>query len=280
MLYSNDPDVTIDSLRLSYQCPTIEDLQKAKANKRTGEIPEGVGNRWTPIHHATLIEQILGAADGLGLSPAALRFELSKDTHDLFGVIEFDGVPGFSDDPILGGRPLLGFRHSNLQRFRLIGVTGESMFICSNGLISGIFVFGMKQSKGNVERGMGIEEGMQTWLRQTRLHRDLMDKLNGAGINDRQADHLLVQAAREDIVPPSQILKVDAAYRAYTQPENPHHEGFHARTAGNLVQAVSEVAKLWRRQRVETALSRFPYMAAAELGIEVVDAREAVLDAA
>jgi len=37
-------------------------------------------------------------------------------------------VEGFSDDPITGGRPLLGFRHSNLQRFKLLGVTGQGLF--------------------------------------------------------------------------------------------------------------------------------------------------------
>ena len=258
MLYSSDPSVTVASLRKNYTVPTRNQLQQARGGGDT------VGARWAPIHHADLIEQIHSAAQGRGLQVVNESFQLSDDGHDIFGHMQFE-TPSFFSRRDMG--PVLGFRSSNMQRFGLLGVTGSRVFVCSNGVIAGDFVFGCKHTTGNVTRlDAGIKEGMGHWEAQARKIAALVDHLQGIELSEADADHLIMAAVRSGVYSAAQTGKVDQTYRAFAQTDNRYNEAFGPRNAWSLYNAVTEVAKgghdgassSWSPARQEKAMKMFP----------------------
>lgn len=266
MLYTHDkPTITLPELRKTYKVPTKSDLRAKLGTRAT----KGTGSKWTPVHHADLIEDIHTSVAKRGMGIREERFALSEDTHSIFGYMQFEGFNFGRTDMA----PVLGFRSDNLQRFRLIGVTGARVFVCSNGAIVGDFVFGFKHTSGNVEEiEIGIDDGMGKWERQAGQMKRFVEFLEGTRLDQRDADHLLLSAARERIIAPNQLGKIDETYRAYEDAAHPHHKAFAERNVWSLYNAVTEVAKGWRSPLVgERGLKGFPRIAANVFGFEGLD---------
>jgi hypothetical protein len=248
---------TLKEIESTYRVPTLEELRA----KRKGE---GTGNRWKPMHHGELIRDIHSAAKDRGLTVAKESFALSEDTHSIYGFMQFDGVDNFGRKDMA---PVLGFRHDNLQRFRLLGVSGSRVFVCDNGAIVGDFVFGFKTTSGNVD-GMDVKigEGLDTWERQIAQMAAFVQFLESAELSDDHADHLLMLGARGNCFAWNQLGKIDAEYR------EPRHEEFRPRNAWSLYNAATEIAKDWSVRNVERGLKGFPRVLASELGFKGLDA--------
>lgn len=270
MLYTHGkPGVTLAELRKDYEVPTLAQLREVRK--------EAAGSRWKPIHHADLIEEIHGALDRAGYGVQEEHFALSEDRHDIFGSMQIEGIK-------IGDRldmaPMLGFRSSNVQRFGLLGVSGSRVFICSNGVIVGDFVFGMHHTSGNVKNvEVKIDEGIGNWREQIGDMHRLVEFLESTTLDRRDADHLLIEAGRRGVVAWNQLGKIETTYRAYESPDHPHHTAFGARNAWGLYNAVTEVAKGWSSPRIgERGLKGFPRVVAEECGFTLaasVDTDEA-----
>jgi len=238
---------TLDSIRETYTVPTVEDLREARKS-------ETAGNRWKPLHHADLIDEIHRAAGDRGLSVARESFALSEDTHDVYGFMQFEGF----DLGVPGQAPVLGFRSSNLQRFGLLGVSGSRVFICDNGMIVGDFVFGMKHTSGRVgDLDQSIDEGMEKWEEQTANLRRVVESMQSMDIDRRDADHLLLQGVRDKAFSNRQVGRIDRVFTAYQEEEHPHHEAFAERTGWSLYNALTEVAKGFSPRASENVIKRF-----------------------
>lgn len=249
MLYTHGkPTVTLDELRTHYTVPTLDELQAVRK--------DATGTRWRPIHHADLVDEIIRGMEARGFGDVETTLALSEDRHDIFGTIQPRGLDIGRADMA----PVLGFRSSNLQRFRLIGVTGARVFICSNGVIVGDFVFGCKHTSGNVDTlDVSIDDGLGLWHRQTAQLRAFADFAEGLQLHAADSDHLLMEAGRRGVLAWNQLGKVQETYHAYQEPAHPHHAAFAERNAWSLYNAVTEVGKGWRSPRVgERGLKGFP----------------------
>lgn len=257
MLYvhTGAEQATLKEIR-KYKTPTVGELR----SKRKGD---GVGNTWAPIHHAALIDEIHSAVARRGMGVAKESFALSEDKHDIYGFMQFEGFDLGRTDMA----PVLGFRHSNLQRFRLLGVSGARVFVCDNGAIVGDFVFGFKSTRGNVgDMDVKIDDGLNTWERQAHGMRAFVEFLEKAKLSQGDADHMLMLGARSNCFSWNQLGKIDEEFR------NPRHAVFAPRTAWSLYNAVTEIGKAWSVRNVERGLKGFPRVLATELGYKGLEA--------
>lgn len=249
MLYPSKFPATTESLA-TYCVPTLEELRE-HVTTEAGHIPSGAGARWAPIHHLDLIESILSQARRIGLEPTQQTYGTSEDLHSLYGSIDF--APSRSSGlPDIGGLGRsIGFRSDNLQRFKLLGVSGARVFVCSNGVINGDFVFGHKHTN-RVELATTIQEGLEKWRGQQLELGAMVAGLRARELSDDQAKVALVNGCRREVFAWSQAGKVDAEWR------EPRHEEFRPRNAWSLYNAVTEVAKAWSPRNVEKGLRDFP----------------------
>lgn len=256
---------------LNYTCPTVADIKDIYKNSPKRQA--NAGTQWQPVHHADLVDLINSACVRRDLKITDEAFQLSDDRHDLFGFMRFDpkSAPSLPTG-IPGGVliPELGFRHSNMQRFALLGVCALRVYICANGVISGDFLFGYKSTRGNVDRlSVGIAEGMETWARQAGDTTRLIEFLANESITQDRADQLIMEGMRRNVYSSSQVGKIDQVYRAYEQDEHPHNQAFGPRTLWSLYNAVSEVGKTWSVRNIEKGLKGFPRVCADAYGFDL-----------
>lgn len=256
MLYSAQTDKP-DTLN-RYVVPTKEELRE----KISGD---GVGNRWEPIHHRRLRDEIVNRLDQFGFGIVKEGYDFSKDGHDIFGSIDVDISRvaaeryGLETDGTFGF--CLGFRSSNMQRFKLLGVSGQRVFVCANGMISGDFVFGHKHTTGKVGAlHIGIEEGVGKWTDQQRTALQQIEQLRTIDLSREMADHVLMSCIRDGAIAPSQLNKIDHEYTT------PQYEDFAPRNAWSLYNAATQVAKDWRPRIVEKGLREMPRIIVESVG--------------
>lgn len=246
MLYTHGEKTITRTELANFPVPTIEQLRSKKG--------EDAGNRWAPqpfIEVANAIEQV---ATARGLKIKGEHYNVSKDGFDVFGCVEFEGlVEGRGD---MG--PVLGWRMSNMQRFKLLGVSGARVFVCNNGAIVGDFCFGHKLTNG-MEREVTIDNGMRKWQDQQRhlqVVYNTMEQIELA--SQEQVDHLLMESVRRDIFSPSQLGKIDAEFRS----DRSKTQFGERPTVRRLYEATTEVAKTWGSPRVvERGMRGFPDLA-------------------
>lgn len=233
--------VTLDELRDTYRVPTVEELREM----RGATADSGMGNRWKPIHHAELIEEIKGAVVRRGMRVTESQFQIDQETgHDMFGWLrvnrEFE-IPGVRI------QHEIGFKSSNRQKFALLGVVAANVFVCSNGMITGEFVFGQKHTN-KAEYAIGIDQGVETWCgKQDALERRVQS-WHRMDIDEARYNRMLVECVRQDVFPGSQLMSVDDEWRI------PRHAEFTPRNAFSFYNCVNESAKRWPISRQEKAL--------------------------
>lgn len=249
MLYPSKFPATTESLA-TYRVPTVEELRE-HVTTAAGVMPSGAGARWAPIHHLDLIESIKSEARRIGLEPTVETYGTSEDLHSLYGSIDFAPSRSCGLPDILGLGRSIGFRSDNLQRFKLLGVSGARVFVCSNGVINGEFVFGHKHTN-RVELATTIQEGLGRWREQQQVLGEMVTGLRAREITDQEAMLALVRGARAGVFAWSQAGKVDQEWR------EPRYEEFAPRNAWSLYNAVTEVAKSWSPRNVEKGLRDFP----------------------
>ncbi len=247
MLYTHGEKTITDREALrEFPVPTLDQLREKRG-------PEA-GTRWQPQQFHDVADTIAKVAEGAGLRIASEHYNVSKDRFDVFGCVQFEGtVQGRKDMA-----PVLGWRMSNMQRFKLLGVSGSRVFVCNNGAIVGDFCFGHKMTNG-MEREETIEEGLHKWkLQQARLAAvyDLMERVELP--QQAQVDNVLMEGVRRNVIAPSQLRKIDTEFNGDRSKEQ-----FGERpTVRRLYEAVTEVGKTWSSPRVvEKGLRGFPDMA-------------------
>ena len=99
--------------------------------------------RFQPVRHDELANTIVNQVQELGIGIKKEAWGTSEDHASLFGEIILDGV---MDNPVMDFS--IGIRQNNNQRFAITLVSGGSVFVCSNLVISGEIVMNKKHTSG------------------------------------------------------------------------------------------------------------------------------------
>ncbi len=204
--------------------------------------PEGRG-RWRPRPHFQVVEELIRSAWERNLTPTTETYGVRHDTltldgrellipdANLYGVLTFE-----ADLPGMAGA--IAFRHSNAQKFAVEFVSGASVFCCDNGVISGVEC---TRCKAKHTTGLTLrqltDQAVDLYLASLDGTRQFARRLERTLLRDDQANHLVVEAAREGAISSSKILTVLDEYH------EPKHEEFKSRTAWSLYNAHTEVMK-------------------------------------
>lgn len=242
ILYNHDPSITVESLRATYRVPTADELRDAKEQSRRAtsrSLPDNLGSRWQPVHHADWIDAVHGVAGELGLVVADQKFALSADRHDLFALFEMESDQ--IDRAVDHVYKVFALRTSNMQRRKSEGRTGGRVHICSNGIMTGEFLLGHKQTK-NLDPVELVRDGFGKWVdQQTQLDRAV------AVMKDRtlSASDVFELLGRAMIGYDDHkgFISAATARRIVDEYEQPRHECFRDRNAWSLYNAATEVMK-------------------------------------
>jgi hypothetical protein len=221
-----------ESLR-SVPVPTVADLE----GKTGGWVPT---ERWKPIAHGAFVDQVVESAEMRGFDVESERWQTSADGFRLYGSIDFtkssEGRHPQIDLPD-GVGLALGIIHANDGSRAATIAVGARVFVCSNGMITGEFVFSRKHTSG-LDLGETVEGAIDRFATGAREIPKTIEDLRSIPLDStRTTDHLLVSMGRRGVLPWSQIGKVEKEWR------EPRHPEFEPRNAWSFYNATTEVAK-------------------------------------
>ena len=160
------------------------------------ERPSFVKSRWSGIAHYDLIKTLEERMDA-----ANWKFEDRKISVDKTGFDMVWGwnvhVPGIDEmeDQVLA----IGFQHSNrcLRSLRLI--VGSTVFVCTNGFVSGQIVLAKKHTI-NLSLSEEIDAGLVRYVSYAKELKTRSDAMKETEIDEKSADHILMEAGRNKLI--------------------------------------------------------------------------------
>lgn len=211
-----------------------------KADLASVPVPDETDS-YVPVPYARFVEEVELHVPRFGLAITEERFALAKDGRQLFGVLITNGH-GHADYALA-----IGLR-SSYDRSLAVGlVAGTRVFCCDNLAFSGEVGMHRKHT-ANVFRD--LPDLIYRMLARVGAMQERQDAEIAAWkareLVPEAADHLVVEAIRQNALPASHLPRVIAAW------EHPQHDEFHPRTAWSLFNAFSEVAKA-RSPRAQVA---------------------------
>jgi hypothetical protein len=190
---------------------------------------------WQPIPHARLLGLTIDTLQQSGMEIVNQAHALARGGDRYFGLLE-----------IRGGRPVddygmvVGLRNSHDQRFPAGLVFGHAVFVCDNLAFFGEVVIARKHTQ-HIQRDLpqllNRAVGELDSLRYQQDERIAAYKRTT--LERRDAHHLLIEAMRSDVLPPTRL---PVAVKEF---DRPSHEEFwqDGPTAWRLFNAVTEAIK-------------------------------------
>ena len=197
------------------------------------ERPENAGGVWQGIQHGDLIETVLDEVFMRGWCVTDQRYALGKNPSELAAAFELQ-IPG--TDPPPGQSFSLGLLTSNAMKRRLKMVVGSNVFVCNNGMATGEIVM-LKRHTKHLDLPGEVERSLDEYAIKAREIPLLVERLRERELSPFEAEHILIQAGREGLMPWSRIGQVDEEWR---HPRFAEH-GFG--TSWALLQAFTWVVK-------------------------------------
>lgn len=172
-------------------------------------IPQKLGPRHHPLHHADLLQAVKDEARSRNLEIAEEQYAITAEGRKLFALLTFmnTGLDGMGWS--------LGIRNSIDQDIAARGVGGSKVFICDNMSLSGDeFLFAHKNTRGLVGRIKEIVSGaFERYLRRMLVFDKRVLELQAAVISDNAARVAIYKAFVEHKVAALRLLPaVDEAY--------------------------------------------------------------------
>jgi len=265
MLYMDPKTVSVTKKDLrSYRCPTLDELGEMRriTNSRhgqSGKIPAGLGKKWKPIAHPALLTLVEDELTDAGFDIVDAQFQIDRETgHDVYALWTLDAKVDMSGTALaeLDIKRQFGMKHSNRQRFSLLGLEGATVGLCANGIATGNSVFDRKHTNNlDIEEVVGIGSG--DWAGPVMDGLDRLPRLIGAMAEhdfgegheaDKMVSWTLCEAARRNYMSWSQTGK------CWSEWVEPRYDAFEPRTAWSLYNSVNQVAKSWSVTNVEKGL--------------------------
>lgn len=195
-------------------------------------VPEETAS-YRAVPYPRLIEEVKLHIPRFGLAVTEEQYALARNGNQLFGVLTCrNGVPNHQY------ALAIGIRSSYDRSLAVELVAGSKVFVCDNLAFNGEAGISRKHTV-NVFRD--LPDLIYQMLNRVEVmkHRqeEEFDLLQRMQLDDRDANHLMVQAIRSNAIPASKLPRVIEEY------EHPRHEEFAPRTAWSLFNAFTEVQK-------------------------------------
>ena len=190
---------------------------------------------WTPIPHIRLLEQVESALAGGDLAVVNAAHALSRDNSRYFGLLEVQ-----ADTPDADYAIVLGLRNSHDKTFPAGLALGSGVFVCDNLSFSAEVVISRRHTRFIARDLPGLVQDAVGHLGDLRISQDRrIDAYRNTTLPDPRAHHLLVEAVRARLLPPSRL---PVAIRQWHEPD---HQAFldAGRTAWRLLNACTEAVK-------------------------------------
>lgn len=187
---------------------------------RLADLPTPSPTRtWQPLSH---LEAYTRTVDELARQGFVIRQErsvLTDQDRDLF--MRFDLTTTIRD----GIHLQAGMRNSHAKRFAFGFVGGQRVEVCSNLCFWGDLKLTRKHTSGilfDLERL--IETGVSRLRHHALIQGKAIDWMRETRVGDKAASDIMIQAARQKIVPWSQLKYVSDLWEDEATPEDPVNE--------------------------------------------------------
>lgn len=212
--------------------------------------PSRAGSVWRGVPHHDLVEAVLEECRMRKWKVNEMKFALSEDKADLAGAIALT-IPSIKAPE--GMDLSLGVLTSNALRRRMRIVVGAEVRVCHNGMCTGEVVMCRKHTS-RLDLYREVEEGLNLYLERAKTIPDTVKVLREKELPQPTADHFLLEAGRQSLLPWSRIGQVDKQYRHPRFAE--HGKG----TAWALLNAFTWVVKQSNPLRQMDQINQFRQM--------------------
>lgn len=173
------------------------------------ERPERAGRYWQGVSHKDLVLGLYDEISYRGWMVTEERYALSKSGSELAGALTLDST----DIDLPDGQTLsLGFLNSNAMKRSLRIVVGTNVVCCNNGMCTGEIVMARKHTKG-MNLFDELAGAMNRYVTCAKNVKTTVAGLREAELSSKDAEHILMDAGRQKMMPWSRIGEVDAEYR-------------------------------------------------------------------
>lgn len=192
--------------------------------------PEALGPRHFPYPFHAFVDDVMGAMENYGLTVRDTRFAVSEDHGRFFGLMALQ-------DTNSDWQPLVGLRGAHDQSMARGIAIGSKVFVCSNMAFTSEQVLKTKQTTNILRRiPQMIDRAVGNFENLFNGQANFYDQLREVHLTDRNADAILTEVVRRDIVPSSKFRDL---VREWDEPSFDHGE----HTAYRLYNAVTQVIK-------------------------------------
>ena len=219
--------------------------EATKADLACVPVPQCTDS-YVPVPYGRFVEEVELHVPRFGLKITSEVFALARDGQQMFGVLTCTNGHGTEDFALA-----IGLRNSYDRSLSAQLLAGTRVFVCDNLAFSGEAKASRKHTV-NVFRD--LPDMIYRMLSQVRVLQERTVKeianLKAWQLENREADHLMVEAIRSDALPASLLPKVLERWEKPAQPEL-----FGGRNAWLLFNAFTEVLKTRSpRQQMEDSL--------------------------
>lgn len=199
---------------------------------RSVKTPQPRG-RWYPLPHDLVVDRVRETIESTGLA-------IAREEHGLYA----DGSKYFGLFDLAGGEDrgaAVGIRNSHDKSWSAGLVVGNRVFVCDNLSFSGEVRVDRKHTR-HIKRDLDrlIAEAFGRLVQARQRMDDRIAAYKAFRISGAMHAHIMVQAARSQVVPWSRLKEIDAEYR------KPRHECFEPAVAWSLFNAFTANMKHYR----------------------------------
>jgi hypothetical protein len=219
--------------------------EATKADLASVPVPEATSS-YVPVPYGRFVEEVELHVPRFGLRITSEAFALGRDGNQMFGVLTCTNGHGRDDFALA-----IGLRNSYDRSLSAELLAGTRVFVCDNLAFSG-------ESKASRKHTVNVFRDLPDMIyRMLSQVRTLQERtvaeiasMKAWQLENRDADHLMVEAIRSNALPASHLPRVLERWEKPVQPEL-----FGGRNAWLLFNAFTEVLKTRSpRQQMEDSL--------------------------
>lgn len=198
------------------------------------ELPVQETETYVPVPHIELLDMVTTRAAQHNLTITGEQHCITPDGGSYFGILQVTGGLISAD---MGYSFMIGIRNNLKKLFRAMLLSGNRVFICSNGCFSGEIEVGHKHTK-NIRRelpGM-VDEALSRVIDVEALQVARYEAYKESLMTTAEADHMIMEMLRREHVNVTRIAPIS---KEWETPSYDHGE----KSAWRLLQAVTESMK-------------------------------------
>lgn len=221
----------------------VQAVDRAQLRRIPVPVRPECSDRWMPVQHGALVDGIHAEASSRGLVATDERWAVDSQGMRLWGSIDFKlpkvGTREYRalDLVVPDGMGLsLALRHSNGGHYAVTVGAGGKVFVCDNGVLTAEYICKRKHTTG-FDLDALVQDAFAHYVDESRNLNAFVERFQEADLSQTEANDLLLQAGRDNVVSWSLLGKVDAEWR------EPRHPEFSDRNAWSLYNAFTQVAQ-------------------------------------